>query len=122
MQLRRLVGALAATAIAALAVLTGTSPASAHTTDISGVATCIPGSGTYSITWSGVTDKVPDGVVGTVTVTAHDPAASTVPTTVATDIAPNAPYSFTQEGIPNDATQASVKVRVDWTGTDHLDG
>ena len=118
MQLHRLVGALAATAIAGLAVVTGASPASAHTTDISGVATCIPASGTYSIAWSGATHNVPAGAVGTVTVIEHDPAKSTVPTTVATDIAPDAPYSFTQEGIPNDATQASVKVRVDWTGTD----
>ena len=117
-KLRKLGCALATTVFAAVAVsMLGMSPASAHTSAISGVAVCEPGSGTFSVTWSGGTDMVPDGAVATVTVISHDPAASTVPTTVTTELAQNADYSFKQEGIPNDATQAHVAVRINWRGS-----
>jgi hypothetical protein len=115
---RRLGFVLATTAFAAVAVsLTGMATASAHTTDISGTATCAP-DGTYSVTWSGVTGQTPKGDVAKVRVTRHDPAASSVPATVTTNLAPNAPYSFTQQGIPGDATQATVHVHIYWSGTD----
>jgi hypothetical protein len=96
--------------------LLGMAPASAHTTNLSGVATCDQSTGTYAISWTGKTDAVPYGMVATVTVTTHTPTDSTVPSTVTSTLPPNADYSFTQTGVAGDATQATVATHIVWTG------
>jgi hypothetical protein len=98
---------------ASLALVTD---ASAHTSAIGGVATCDAATGTWSVAWTGHTDKVPANDIASVTVTAATPAGSTVPTgPVTTTLAPNADYSFSQTGVAASATQASVTVHVSWT-------
>lgn len=124
---------LTAVVAVALAVVGVAAPASAHTTGLSGVATCDTTSGTWSVQWSLAVGSVPDGVSSTTAVTVTAPSGSTLsgasgvaqggafyvsvqPSDAAahpgvqTRTGSWGPVLFTQTGIAGSVPQASVSV------------
>ncbi|HEV7208599.1 MAG TPA: hypothetical protein VGN54_07660 [Mycobacteriales bacterium] len=94
------------------AIVAGELAASAHTTGVSGTATCDASTGTYSVHWVGTTTSVPAGVTADVTYTS--PGSST-PVKVVDNLAANQGYAFDQTAIPGSVTSVSVTVSAVWT-------
>jgi hypothetical protein len=132
--MKKLVAALTTAIFAvALVVVGAAAPASAHTPGISGVATCTS-DGTYTVTWTYTTIKVPSTAEASTKVTAYSPTSSTLTTTdgvgkgtsIVLSTYSNAPIAgvqtrkgnftatLTQTGIAGTSTSASVTVHSDW--------
>jgi hypothetical protein len=109
--IRRTVAALSALALLIIGVqLIGTSSASAHANELSGVPGCQTSTGTYNVVWTVINDyNGPD----TVTIVTSAPGGTFNPTTL--NLPPKGSGTLTQSGIAGNATSASLKVHGNWT-------
>lgn len=86
-------------------------PASAHTANLSGVATCDPNSGTYSITCTGQSERT--DLAGDVTVTGSAPSSTSI-SPMSLSVPGHGTFTIKQTGIPGDASAAGLRVHVQW--------
>ena len=96
---------------AAIGVVVIANPASAHTANLSGVATCDPTSGTYSITYTGRSERT--DLTGAVTVTGSAPSGAPI-SPMSLSVPGHGTFAITQTGIPGDTTAAGLRVHVRW--------
>jgi len=96
---------------AAIGVVVIANPASAHTASLSGVATCDPNSGTYSITYTGQSERT--DLAGDVTVSGSAPSSTAI-SPMSLSVPGHGTFTIKQAGIPGDATAAGLRIHVQW--------
>lgn len=109
---RALAGVLTAALIGFGLVLGIAGPASAHTLGLSGEAQCVKG--VLTVTWTGTTADVPQGVTATITDSTATPAGSTLQLPTG-PIDRNASFTVIQTGIPSTATSATLSLTLTWS-------